>query len=61
MEAFVEIHTAWKRVGYPFGYLVPSFATAIGSSADRPAALAELVGIILNDGFAPFSKPSGSP
>jgi membrane peptidoglycan carboxypeptidase len=30
--------------------LVPSLATAIGSSADRPSALAELVGIILNDG-----------
>jgi hypothetical protein len=51
MEAFADIHTAWKRLGYPFGHLVPSFATAIGSSADRPAALAELVGIILNDGL----------
>ncbi len=50
MEAFVDIHTAWKRLGYPFGHLVPSFATAIGSSADRPSALAELMGIILNDG-----------
>ncbi len=29
---------------------MPSLATAIGSSADRPAALAELMGIILNDG-----------
>jgi membrane peptidoglycan carboxypeptidase len=29
---------------------VPSYATAIGSSADRPAALAELIGIILNNG-----------
>ena len=29
---------------------MPSYATAIGSSADRPAALAELIGIILNDG-----------
>jgi membrane peptidoglycan carboxypeptidase len=29
---------------------VPSYATAIGSSADRPEALAELVGILLNDG-----------
>jgi membrane peptidoglycan carboxypeptidase len=51
MEAFVDIHTAWKRLGYPFGHLVPSFATAIGSSADRPSALAELMGIILNDGL----------
>jgi membrane peptidoglycan carboxypeptidase len=49
-EAFKKLHAAWARVGYPFGSLVPSYATAIGSSADRPAALAELVGIILNDG-----------
>lgn len=50
MEAFLDIHKAWQRLGYPFGSLVPSFATAIGSSADRPNALAELVGIVLNDG-----------
>ena len=50
-EAFLEMHRAWKRVGYPFESLVPSYATAIGSSGDRPAALAELVGIILNDGI----------
>lgn len=49
-EAFVEIHKAWRRVGYPFESLVPSYATAIGSSADRPDQLAELVGVILNDG-----------
>jgi membrane peptidoglycan carboxypeptidase len=29
---------------------VPSYATAIGSSADRPAALAELMGVISNEG-----------
>lgn len=50
-EAFLEIHRMWKRVGYPFESLVPSYATAIGSSGDRPAALAELLGIILNDGI----------
>ena len=50
MEAFTEIHKQWKRVGYPFGSLVPSYATAIGVSGDRPAALAELMGIILNEG-----------
>lgn len=50
VEAFLEIHRSWKRVGYPFDTLVPSLATAIGSSADRPAALAELMGIILNNG-----------
>ena len=51
MEAFLDIHRAWQRLGYPFGSLVPSYATAIGSSADRPNALAELVGILLNDGI----------
>lgn len=50
VEAFQEIHKAWKRLGYPFDYLTPSLATAIGSSGDRPAALAELVGIIQNNG-----------
>jgi len=49
-RAFVEIHKAWKRLGYPFDSLVASLATAIGSSADRPQALAELVGIIQSDG-----------
>jgi hypothetical protein len=49
-EAFERIHEAWRRLGYPFDRLVPSYATAIGSSADRPEALAELVGILLNDG-----------
>ncbi len=49
-EAFRRIHQAWARLGYPFPSLVPSYATAIGSSADRPEALATLVGIILNDG-----------
>ena len=50
VEAFLEIHKMWKRLGYPFDSLVPSYATALGSSADRPAALAELMGILVNDG-----------
>lgn len=50
MEAFLEIHKEWKRLGYPFDSLVPSYATSIGSSADRPAALAELMGILVNEG-----------
>ncbi|WPC06319.1 transglycosylase domain-containing protein [Pseudomonas benzenivorans] len=50
VEAFLDIHRRWQKHGYPFEYLVPSLATAIGSSGDRPAALAELMGIILNDG-----------
>lgn len=49
-EAFLRIGESWKGLGYPFD-LVPSYATSIGSSADRPAALAELMGIILNDGI----------
>jgi membrane peptidoglycan carboxypeptidase len=50
IEAFLDIHQRWQQVGYPFDHLVPSLATAIGSSGDRPAALAELIGTILNDG-----------
>jgi membrane peptidoglycan carboxypeptidase len=50
MESFEEVHKQWKRVGYPFSSMVPSLASSIGSSGDRPIALAELVGIILNDG-----------
>ncbi len=50
VEAFTDIHRRWQRLGYPFDHLVPSLATALGSSGDRPAALAELMGIIVNDG-----------
>ncbi len=49
-DAFSEIQRSWARLGYPFGSLAPSYATAIGSSADRPDHLAELAGIVLNDG-----------
>ncbi|HLI11395.1 MAG TPA: transglycosylase domain-containing protein [Alphaproteobacteria bacterium] len=49
-DAFARILQDWRRVGYPFGQLVPSLATALGSSGDRPDALAELMGIIVNDG-----------
>jgi membrane peptidoglycan carboxypeptidase len=49
-DAFKEIYKAWKRQGYPFDSLVPSYATTIGVSGDTPAALADLMGIILNDG-----------
>lgn len=50
IEAFLDIHRRWQRLGYPFDHLVPSLATALGSSGDRPAALAELMGVILNKG-----------
>ncbi|MFA5679197.1 MAG: transglycosylase domain-containing protein [Pseudomonas sp.] len=49
-EAFAALHQRWQRLGYPFPHLVPSLGTALGSSGDRPSALAELMGIILNDG-----------
>ena len=49
-DAFHEIFKAWKRQGYPFNSLVPSYATCIGVSGDTPAALADLMGIILNNG-----------
>jgi membrane peptidoglycan carboxypeptidase len=49
-DAFARMTPYWQRLGFPFANLVPSFATAIGSSADRPSALAELLGIIVNDG-----------
>ena len=50
-EAFLEMHKDWRSLGYPFQTMVPSLASAIGNSGDRPAALAELIGIILNDGI----------
>lgn len=50
IDAFKQIHSAWQKLGYPFDSLVPSYATAIGVSGDTPAALAKLVGIVLNDG-----------
>ncbi len=51
VDVFRWMHAQWKRHGYPFAHLVPSLATALGASADRPAALAELMGIIQADGM----------
>ena len=42
-------------------HLVPSYGTAIGSSGDRPDALADLMGIILNDGVAAAECRSAAP
>ncbi len=50
VDTFRALHKEWRRMGYPFDHLVPSLATALGSSGDTPAALADLVGIIANDG-----------
>lgn len=52
VEAFELIHQDWKRLGYPFDSLVPSYATSLGVSADRPAALAHLMGIVMNNGVS---------
>lgn len=51
IDAFAQIHRSWRRLGYPFDSLTPSYASAIGASGDRPAALAELIGIIANGGM----------
>ncbi len=51
VEAFDRLLADWQRLGYPFDTITPSYATSIGSSGDRPAALAELMGILVNDGL----------
>ncbi len=60
VEAFDGLLRDWKRLGYPFDNITPSYATSIGSSGDRPAALAELMGILVNDGVrVPMVSLSG--
>jgi len=49
-DAFARMTPYWRRLGFPFQRLVPSYATAIGSSSDQPAALADLMGVLVNDG-----------
>jgi len=49
-DAFKRVLEEWRGQGYPFTRIVPSLATALGSSGDRPDALARLMGIILNEG-----------
>ncbi len=49
-DAFIQMTPDWKQLGFPFDDLVPSYATALGSSGDRPEALAQLMGILLNNG-----------
>ena len=50
IDAFARVQERWKRLGYPFEALTPSYASALGASGDRPSALAELMGIIVNGG-----------
>jgi membrane peptidoglycan carboxypeptidase len=52
LEAFAEIGRSWRALGYPFASLTPSYAAAIGASGDRPDALAQLIGIVANEGRA---------
>jgi membrane peptidoglycan carboxypeptidase len=60
VEAFDGLLHDWKRLGYPFDNITPSYATSIGSSGDRPAALAELMSILVNDGVrAPMISVTG--
>lgn len=56
-EAFDSLLQSWRRLGYPFDRLTPSYASAIGASGDRPAALAELMGIIVNRGVRRPQQP----
>lgn len=49
-EAFTHLHKSWQATGFPFDTMVPSYASALGSSGDTPAALSDLVGILVNDG-----------
>lgn len=50
-DAFARMAPYWQRLGFPFKTMVPSYATAIGNSSDRPVALAELIGVLVNDGL----------
>ncbi|MBI3783183.1 MAG: transglycosylase domain-containing protein [Deltaproteobacteria bacterium] len=50
-DAFARMTPYWQHLGFPFEHLIPSLATALGNSSDRPIALADLMGIIVNDGM----------
>ncbi len=50
-DAFKRVLEEWRGQGYPFNQIIPSYATALGSSGDRPEALGRLMGIILNNGI----------
>lgn len=51
IEAFLEVNKAWRRLGYPFESFTSSYAASIGAAGDRPAALADLMGILVNHGM----------
>lgn len=59
-EAFTHIHKMWQNMGFPFERMVPSYASALGSSGDTPQGLSNFVGILQNDGMVrPGIKFSG--
>ena len=49
-DAFDVIWRQWHSIGYPFDRLIPSLSTALGASADRPDAIAKMMGILAADG-----------
>ncbi|MFN3197533.1 MAG: transglycosylase domain-containing protein [Bradymonadia bacterium] len=56
-RAFERLHRRWVKLGFPFDSLVPSYATALGSSGDRPESLATLAGILSAEGVRhPMSR-----
>ena len=51
IEAFQKhILPYWKRQGFPFDTMTASYAAVLGSSGDKPFALAELAGAVENYG-----------
>lgn len=50
LRAYDAIGKSWRALGYPFDSITPSYGAAIGASGDRPAALAQLIGLISSDG-----------
>lgn len=55
-KTFLEILDMWKSIGYPYNKIVPSLGTALGSSGDRPKALADLLGVIVSGGLKPHQS-----
>ena len=37
-DAFARMTPYWQRLGFPFKTMVPSYATALGNSSDRPVS-----------------------
>jgi membrane peptidoglycan carboxypeptidase len=50
LQAYERIGKSWRELGYPFETVTPSYGAAIGASGDRPDALAQLIGIVAENG-----------